>query len=172
MNVKVTWKDAGFNALQFELSKLGMMAARVGILGSEAERTHPLRNDLSVGDVGLMNELGSARAGVPRRSFLLSTLRQKRAEVAKALIVVARSVIFSKVQPTRALAILGRAFVPYVVEKILSGSISPRNAPMTVELKGHGQTLQDTMTLSHSISSDVALNDGSTGINTANEGID
>lgn len=162
MSVRVTWKDAGFNAIQFAVSQLGKVEARVGVLGAEANRTHPLRNNLTVGDVALLNELGSDRAGVPRRSFLVSTLIKKKRKIVDILIGVARATIFNKVPPGISLATAGNTVALDVVDQILTGATPPPNAPMTVAMKGHDMTLIDTSTLVHSISSDVVTSEGAT----------
>lgn len=155
MSAKVTWVDKGLAEIRLGVAGLAGVVGRVGVLGSDAERTHPLRKNISIGAVAQMNEYGSSRAGVPRRSYLQETLHEQRAKVVAGLAAAARAVIFNKVPGPVAIAAMVKTLVPDVVAKIMSGTVPPPNSPVTVERKGHDRTLQDTGTLAGAITSDV-----------------
>lgn len=154
MSGKVTYKDTGLKALKARLRTLTRADTRVGILGDNAFREHPLRRDLTVGQVGTINEYGSAAAGVPRRSFLKSTAQANHGTVITFMAQAVRAAI-SGSSSLDAMHRMGEHFVKLVVGRIMSGSTPPPNAPFTVLMKGHDRTLQDTLTLAHSITYDV-----------------
>jgi len=142
-----------------QLSELGQTIVRVGVLNPDAERIHPLRNRLTIGAVARIQEYGSWSANVPERSFLRVPMWESRQMIAGMLGNAIRAVL-NRTSPIMALNAMGEQFKLRVVERILKGDIPPANAPYTVDKKGHDQTLQDTMTLSHSISHDISRRDG------------
>ena len=154
MAAKVEYKDTGFKALKQRLQVLTRADTRVGILGNDAFREHPLRRDLTVAQVGTINEYGSTAAGVPKRSFLQSTAQDNHRLVYGFLAQAVREAIGGSTA-LNALHRMGTHFTQLVVGKIMSGTTPPPNAPFTVAMKGHDRTLQDTLTLANSISYDV-----------------
>lgn len=155
MAAKVTYIDQGFKSIIQRIFGLDVKIARVGILGADASRIHPLRNTLTVGDVAMMQEYGAPRAGIPQRSYLRRTQREHRNKIFQGFVDVATQVIMQAVSPTAALGRLGSRVVGLVQAQIMTGTTPPPNAPYTVEKKGHGRTLQDTMTLHDSITYDI-----------------
>lgn len=151
MSAKVTWRDTGWSDVRNRIRLATKSRVRVGVLEPDASRTHPLRNTLTVGAVATMQEYGSSRAGIPERSFLRVTANTNHALVRDGLIGACRAAIQGG-GFMAAMHKLGEEFRLRVVERILSGSIPPPLAPYTIAKKGHSETLQDTMTLSHSIS--------------------
>ena len=170
MKFKVTsvrFVDKGLQGVIRRVLGLDTLSARVGILGGTADKIHPLRNTLTIGDVALMQEFGSSRAGIPQRSYLRSTKNENHGKIFKGFYDVARQVVLQSINPVAGLTQLGGRVAELVRLKILSGDVAPQNAPYTIERKGHGQTLQDTMTLSHSITNDVVVAKSTAGVNVA-----
>lgn len=170
----VQFVDKGLQGVIRRALGLDTHVARVGILGGTADKIHPLRNTLTIGDVALMQEFGSSRAGIPQRSFLRSTKNENHGKIFQGFVDTARQVLIQALDPVVGLSRLGERVAELVRLKILDGDLSPPNAQYTVERKGHGQTLQDTMTLSHSISSDVVVGKaaGGVGVTQGEQGAD
>lgn len=154
---KVTWRDTGWKDIHNRIALVARSKVKVGVLEPDAGKTHPLRDTLTVGQVATMQEYGSSRAGIPERSFLRVVANTNHETAKRGLIEAARAAIFQGGGFMSRLQALGEEFRLLVVERILSGHIPPPLAPFTVEKKGHSETLQDTMTLSHSISHRVSI---------------
>lgn len=153
MTVVITYRDRGFAAIRSSVDRLGALQLRVGLLGSAAQAPHPLRDDISLGEVGLINEYGSEAAGVPERPWLRPALTNRR-QVA-TLFAWAVQDLIRGTPATAVLHNIGRVLVQQVKSTIQSG-VEPENAPLTVRKKGHGLTLRHTFTLLESVTYEVA----------------
>lgn len=153
---KVTFKDRGFAEVISKMHQLGNKRIQAGVLEPHASAPHPLRSNISIGSVAVMNEYGSDAAGVPERSFIRRAFRTKanRSELVQQLGQAVRQVVKYGALPENALAPVGRVIVGRIQDAILR-SPPPPNAPWTVEEKGHAHTLVHTYTLHDSISSRV-----------------
>lgn len=152
---KTKWTDRGWSALRARLTD-GPPAihAKVGVFGPDASKIHPLKDDLTVEEIALINEFGSKNGHVPQRSFLRRTFwwnNTNRRQVKHVMAKVSQMVIFQKVPRHIAMRKAGEWGVAEVKKTIMSG-VGPANRPSTKEAKGHGQTLRHTMTLHDSIS--------------------
>lgn len=153
MTVVLTYKDRGFAAIRSSIERLGTYQLRVGLLGQQAQAPHPLRDDITLGEVGLINEYGSAAAGVPSRPWLRPALTNRR--MVASLFAWAVQDIIRGTPATTVLHNIGRSLVEVVKRTITSG-VGPANAPRTVREKGHGLTLRHTYTLLNAVTHEVA----------------
>lgn len=158
MAATVVYKDKGLIEILARVAKSATIGARVGVVGAEADRIHPLRGDLTIGEVAMINEMGSPAAGVPQRSFLRSTFDQHRSLVEQAKLAAVK-VVFAGESAVAALHTAGQALVKEVVKTIDRG-VPPPQAQSTIDKKGHDHTLIDTHTLRDSINSDVVSRSG------------
>ena len=102
--------------------------------------SQPYPDGISVIEVGINNEFGIT---VPERSFLRSTISDKRREYSKEVEKLAQRA-FQKGKPVSiVLNVMGVKMQADVQEKIRS-SVPPPNAPSTVEKKGSSVTLIDS----------------------------
>jgi hypothetical protein len=154
MSKIVIYKDRGFAEILSRVAAAGSTRVRVGVLPEDAEKTHPLRDNISIGAVALMNEFGSVRAGVPERSFIRSTAHRIQGEMPARMVEAARRVVFEKESAAVALDLPGAVFAEEIRHTINEG-VEPENADATVDEKGHDHTLIHTRTLIDSISHDV-----------------
>jgi hypothetical protein len=146
--------DMGFVKILKRIPRTAAMAGRAGILAPDAEKPHPARADLTIAEVGYVNEFGTQH--VPERSYLRSTLKRERDLLVTQLRGAAYKIVFQQTGPRAALQEVGRVFAERVRATIAEG-VQPENAPRTIELKGQDHTLQDTGALLHAISHDVVV---------------
>jgi len=157
----ITVTDKGLKEVLRKIDAAGKFITRVGVLNPQASEPHPLRQNITVGEVAIINEYGSSRAGVPKRSFLKSTFTEQRDRLYIALLRAARIVIAGNAQPQAALHAVGTEMVKAVIDTIAK-NVPPPNQPHTVDEKGHDHALIHTETLMHSISADV-ISSGASG---------
>jgi hypothetical protein len=158
----VRFRDRGLEAIMKRVSASGNLGVRVGVLEPQAGGQHPLRRNITVGEVAIINEFGSRRARVPRRSFLKSTFEASRDTLKRGLIRAARQVVEQQVGPRAALQPLGYEMVEEVKRTIEGGVTPPPNADQTIRDKGHDLTLMHTETLLHAITHDIVAKRGNT----------
>ncbi len=160
---RVHWRDTGYNRIMTGLRELTQYVVRVGVINEHATRIHPLRSRMTVGDVARIQEFGSSRANIPARSFLRSAVHEHASEVIDGIAEAVRGVLNGS-SSWAGLFNMGEKFTRYVKDRVLAGNIPPPLAEYTVQKKGHGKTLQDTMVLSESISHETVprklANDG------------
>lgn len=133
-------------------TKTPVIHCKVGVLGSDATSIHPLRDDITVDEVALINEFGTAK--VPARPFLRPALykgKSANAGLKHMLAQVTREALFNKVPRSIGLRKVGEWAVQQVQNKIMS-NVGPENAERTIREKGHELTLRHTYTLLSSIS--------------------
>lgn len=107
---------------------------------------------MPVVELGAIHEFGTER--VPERSFLRSTIREKRREHNDMIRRLGRNVIRGTETIERALGIVGTVVAANVQETIADG-VPPPNAPSTIARKGSSTPLIDTGALRQSITHQV-----------------
>lgn len=109
-------------------------------------------SDLTVASIGYAHEYG---VGVPERSFMRSTIREKKRATVKLQTKLLKKVQAGTMSQDRALGILGDAFRGWIEEKIESIK-TPPNAPSTLAMKApKTNPLIDTGQLHTSITFEV-----------------
>lgn len=130
---------------------------RIGVFGSEVHRGD---EDLTIVELAAIHEFGSPAAGIPERSFIRSTIRDKESEIAKLLKQAAKGVVSGKVSLVRALNLIGQWAVKEIKSKIVAGAgIPPPLAQATIKRKRSSRPLVDTGQLKNAITH-VVIEDG------------
>lgn len=158
----VKFVDKGLARIVASVARTGSRSVHVGLVGAVASEIH--HDDITVTEVGLINEFGSRAAGVPERSFLRSTLAENRTEFKNFTGYLARLIVIGSMTPDRALDTLGQVFAEKVRHKILdNGGVQPGNADSTIRQKGFDHPLLETGHLASAISYVVVSEPGHSG---------
>lgn len=162
----MVWKDRGLAKVLAKLQRAGQVAGAVGVFGEKAAETHPLRENITVGEVAIINEYGSKRAGVPRRSFLKSTFDGNRGRIQQLIATGVRRIVEgADITPEQMFHDVGEKIANAVKQTIARGDVPPPDAPRTVRDKGHDETLVNTGALEHAIDHTIIKNEGGVLIN-------
>lgn len=133
--------DHGFKAALAVLAKTNVDVV-VGVLGSAGE---------SEVTIAAIHEFGSQDGHIPQRSFLRSTIDDRRGEIFDSL-----ELQLKKVKPEIAAGRVGMQAVSMVRERIRD-RISPALKPATIKRKGSDVPLIDSGRLLQSITSEVRV---------------
>jgi hypothetical protein len=107
--------------------------------------------DGELAEIGAVHEYGSADGTIPERSWLRSTFRSRREDLAKMQARVTKAMLAGKITETQAMELLGQWAAGAVKQTIQrDGEFAPL-APATVEAKGSTRPLVDTGQLAQSI---------------------
>lgn len=140
----------GIKALEARIRAIGKKKVVVGVPTS----TNEWREDgLSNATIAAAHEFGVS-GHIPERSFLRSTLHEKKCDVSKLLFRELKSDISQGDFSGRALAIVGEKLSVEVKRKIQSG-ISPALDSKTVKRKRSSKPLIDTGNMLQSITYEV-----------------
>lgn len=119
---------------------LDKLALTIGFQGESGGRSHPDAN-VNVATVALYNEFGTIES--PQRSFLRSTMFERRAEIAAAFAKELRPVVMGKRKAVDGLSAVGAIVAKFVRQKIdQAGSWAVPNEIATIKKKGHSQPLR------------------------------
>lgn len=145
--------DLAWRLLKARLGELGALGGRVrvGVFGGEGE------GGISLPELAAVHEYGTRDGRIPARSFIASTLRERKTEIAGLLSTLARDVIRGTGTPKSALERLGLQASSWVKQKILRTSIPPPLAASTIKRKGSDRPLVDTGQLVAAITWQVVL---------------
>lgn len=144
-DVKRIKHDGGIDAVK---TRLDNGTIKVGLLAGLG--VHPNSDEgLTIPDVGAVNEFGMGN--IPERSFLRSTMSEKRGEYKQAMIRLLALIIKGKVSGNRAFEILGLQAARDVQRKI-DEITDPPNSQRTIDAKGSDKPLIDTGLLRKSVS--------------------
>lgn len=110
--------------------------------------------DVTVAQVGIINEYGGPDNNPPERSFMRSTLHEQR-----RAIITMKKILLIKIQRgeiivEKALALLGEFVADAIKQKIVDLK-EPPNDPATIRAKGSSNPLIDTSQLKNSITYEV-----------------
>lgn len=155
-----TVKDNGYKKFREQLEKLkaqgGAKGAnvKVGILAEAGIHESDEGPQITVAQVAAYHEFGSPGANIPERSFMRSTLEEKKSEFTNLIGKLLTDVVAGKRTAKDALGILGLTVSTAIKKKIASGEFVP-NSPATIAKKGSSKPLIDTGQLLNSISYEV-----------------
>jgi len=148
--------DRVWRKLRKEVDQLAKRRVKVGILQSKGGGEPTESGGATMVDIGTIHEFGAPKAGIPERSFLRRTFREKKRDLAKITTQLSKKVVTGKLTHKRALEILGAWGAAQVQKRITSeGHIPPPLKPRTVARKGSDRPLVDTGRLVQSISWEV-----------------
>lgn len=119
--------------------------SKVGIFGDAT-----YEDGTPVSTVAIINEFGSPSAGIPERSFIRSTVREKGSEWASLAKDELKDVLKLKKTISKSMSILSNKALEDVKQKIITLD-SPENADSTVKKKGFNNPLVDTGKMLESI---------------------
>lgn len=98
--------------------------------------------DITVGEVGVVNEFGSADKRIPERSFIRSTTDDERRRVNAMIARLKIPVLVGLLSTRKALSIVGVYMKGRIQNKIATLQ-TPSNAPSTIARKGSSNPLID-----------------------------
>lgn len=129
--------------------------ARVGILGSDAERTD--ESGIDNATLGIIQMFGSLTKNIPPRDFLLMPIEVKKRELLHAMQSNAVKAAFNNGDYKKVYDLLGAAGVAIVIEAFETGGFGQwaPNAPRTIARKKSDRPLIDTSQLRRAQTSDV-----------------
>jgi hypothetical protein len=108
--------------------------------------------DLTVASIGFIHEFGTE--DIPERSFMRSTLREKKKEIITLQKQLLRKIVNGSSNTVKALGLLGEVMADFISQKITTLK-TPPNAPGTIIAKGSSNPLVDTGQLRNSITYEV-----------------
>lgn len=144
-----------WDKLRKKLDRIKTTHVKVGVLQSKGggESTE---SGATLVDIATIHEFGAPVAGIPERSFIRRTFKDKKKDLAKLTARLAKLIVEDKKTVQQALEILGAWGAAEVQKTITSGApIPPPLQPGTVLAKGSSRPLVDTGRLVQSISWDV-----------------
>lgn len=139
MGSRVVVKDLGYSAVIRELSRLAGTFITVGVHGDVGYTLDGTPMVL----VAAANELGTSDGRVPQRSFIRSTVDERRAEIARIQTQVMGKIADGKMTAAQGAGVVAQFVEAKVKEKVTTLD-EPPNAPSTVAKKGSSNPLIDT----------------------------
>lgn len=111
---------------------------------------------LKKGDSRAVNMTEPHKIIIPERSFIRSTLKEKRKEIIARQIKLLKKIAKGELTEQKALGLLGE-FVSDLIKQKIKSLKSPPNAPITIKRKGSSNPLIDEGQLANSITYKVKL---------------
>lgn len=149
--IKITERDLGFKKFKEQYQQASKKPyVKVGVLESAGAHTaEGGQEQLTVAQVATFNEFGTER--IPQRSFLRSTVSNKRHEISE---FIGKLKAMWLVAPMQALGLLGQKGQTLVKQTIDDFS-DPPNTKATIDAKGSSHPLIDTGQMRNSIAYQV-----------------
>lgn len=148
MSATVTENTEGLDLLRKRLAELKGLRLTLGFQGSKGATLY--ENGANVATVAFWQEFGTI--DIPARSFLRSTMIEKRGDIVRAFAVELRPVFERGRDPVKALAAVGAKVAAMVKRKIdTSRQWATPNAPSTVAKKGDDFPLHESDLMSESV---------------------
>ncbi len=145
-SVKV--KDLGFATIMKELSALDGVHVTVGVHGDAGER----EDGTTMALVASVHEFGAPLAGIPQRSFIRSTIDERRGQIADVTQKALGKVPDGKLTSEKAAGVIGQFVENAIKKKITTGDTSWEGlAASTIARKGSSKPLIDTGALRQAI---------------------
>jgi len=144
---KVKVDDKKWRELRKRLEAMGADKAhvRVGVLSDDSH------GDIGMIELAAIHEFGSEAAGIPERSFIRRTFRDRKEELTQLLHVLTHKIVTNKMTILQALNTLGLWGANAVKQTITQSDIPPPLKPSTIARKGSDKPLVDTGQLVNSI---------------------
>lgn len=157
MSASVTFIDNGLSKLQQNFDELRRLKARVGYQSPEGKQRYS--SGITVAKLAAVHEFGasSPEDGLPARSFIRSTLHEKRGAIAAELERQMVDMVEGRISPVEAMSAVGKFAVGLIRDKLDSAAswAEPLDAA-TVERKGGAVPLEETELLKRSLSWSVS----------------
>ncbi len=110
--------------------------------------------DMTVASIGFVHEFGSTNGTIPERSFIRSTINDKKNKIVSLQKQLFKKLIHGTMELDQALGLVGELLADEISRKIVAIS-SPPNTPETIDKKGSSNPLVDTGQLKNSITYEV-----------------
>lgn len=137
----ISVNNDAWRRMQQRIVEIGTKQVRFGILG-----------DGKLATVFATHEYGSPARGIPERSSLRSTMREKERELGQHMAKVTRAYVAQRVSVNQALGLVGAWCANAVKFKIGQGPpIPPPLSPRTIARKGSTRPLVNTGRMMNSI---------------------
>jgi phage gpG-like protein len=147
--------DKGFDNAMKEIAKARAGSfVKVGVL-ADAQKPEDAQG-LTMQQLAAVHEFGTTKAGrggnitIPERSFIRSTMDERRGELNRLTDKVITQVMLGQYKMKQGLAILGE-FIEAAIKRKMTLMKDPPNAPSTIAQKGSSNPLIDTGRLRASI---------------------
>lgn len=143
--------DSKWKQIVAAIATLADARVTVGVLsdGTESDGTSLL-------EIAAIHEFGAPGAGIPERSFIRSTFRDRQREAATMAERLAKAIVLRGMPVKQALGLLGAWGAAEVKRTITSGDgVPPPLKPATIARKGSSRPLVDTGRLLASITWEV-----------------
>jgi hypothetical protein len=102
-------------------------------------------------EIALIHEYGAPRANIPERSFIRSTIAERKAELQSVMARVVRAMIAKQIGREQALGLIGAWMQGAIKAQITSNGTFAPLKPATIARKGSDKPLIDTGQLLNSI---------------------
>ena len=140
-------RDRGWNRVKRTIKDRRVRYVDVGVMAEHDLRSDDVMNTF----LAMVHEFG---LGVPERSFIRSTVDEKRLVYMKFIKALAGKVALGVMTKKQALMLLG-AKVEADMKRTIRAGIDPPNSPSTIAAKGSSKPLIDTGQLVSSIDYEV-----------------
>lgn len=149
MAAKIAWGE-----LVRRVAAMDSWAVKVGVLKSGGGDQPTEGGEITMIGLAITHEFG---LGVPERSFLRASIRERIADVRDVQIKLVRRIYAGEIEAPDALEILGAFLVGVVQDFIVNHPLDGdwALAPSTIEAKGSDRPLVDTGRLLQSITFEV-----------------
>lgn len=137
MSGRVTTTDRGAKDMLRRAHELaGGMRVKVGILDDAPKDVHPGEkpSSLTLVEIACIHELGAPELGIPQHSFIRATVDERRADVQRLSVVLAKDVLTGKRTAAQALDALGAKVSGWMQKRIADG-IPPQLKAETLKRK-------------------------------------
>ena len=151
MTAIITRRDAGaLGRLVDTVRSMGLNKVEVGL---PAGGSHS-GTDLSMHELGMVHEYGSATRNIPARPFIAPPIKQNVANYKKIMKSQAKLLIFRRTTLNAALSIIGEAGKRDIQDYMLSANFKPLKAE-TIKRKGSSKPLIDTGQMRNAITYEI-----------------
>lgn len=135
--------DRGWKKIQRTMLKhRGVVATRVGVQGSEANKDHGGSTNILVMSV---QEFGSPSRGIPERPVFRSVFDEKRKKYEREFAKLGRDMVAGKTTARAGLTMIGEDYRADMINKVRRGKMTPALKPATQRKRGEsGPPLWDT----------------------------
>ncbi len=142
--------DRLWRKLKAKIDKLHAQNAhvKVGVLGTGETAED---GSLTMVELAAIHEFGSPAAGIPERSFIRFTVRNKQDLLNHRITQLATAFVNDKISIEQALGLLGATAAAEIKNSITSKQIKQDLKPATIKAKGSTTALIDTGRLLQSI---------------------
>ncbi len=126
--------DQAWRELRLKVKGIGERRVKVGVLGGTDAK------GISMPELAAIHEFGAPAAGIPQRSFIRFTAKNRADDIAKMCERLARGILGEKLEVDHALGLLGAFMVGAIRKSITQRLIKQDLAPATIVRKTKGKS--------------------------------